>query len=96
MQITLESPAGLIKVKAECRDGKVKKVSLRNVPCFPVHLDKEITVPEIGKVTGEICAKSSETTLYSLPTNRVGFIYFSIIKKNFADRIATFLSAPIS
>src|SRR6188474_3798186 len=37
--LTLEAPAGLIRVRAECRGGKVTQVSFRNVPAFSVHLD---------------------------------------------------------
>ena len=32
-ELTLESPAGLIRIRADCRDGKVTGVTLRNVPC---------------------------------------------------------------
>jgi len=41
-ELTLESPAGLIKVEAEVRDGKVKNVTFENVPAFAVHLDRTI------------------------------------------------------
>jgi proline racemase len=33
-ELTLEAPAGLIRVRAECRDGKVTLVSFTNVPAF--------------------------------------------------------------
>src|SRR5512138_289981 len=33
-RLKLETPAGLIGVDAEVRDGKVKKVTFRNVPAF--------------------------------------------------------------
>src|ERR1022692_259749 len=36
--LKLETPAGLIGVEAEVRDGKVKKVTFRNVPAFATHL----------------------------------------------------------
>ncbi len=50
-ELTLESPAGLIRVQAECVGGKVGKVTFRNVPAFAVHLDKPIEVPHLGTVT---------------------------------------------
>ena len=53
-QLTLESPAGLIRVTAECRGGKVTNVTFRNVPAFAVHVDKEIDVPHLGKVTVDV------------------------------------------
>src|SRR3954470_4121361 len=33
-QLTLEAPAGLIRVRADCADGKVTRVTFRNVPAF--------------------------------------------------------------
>jgi proline racemase len=53
-ELTLESPAGLIKVRAECANGKVKQVTFENVPAFAVHLDTEIEVPELGTVTVDV------------------------------------------
>ena len=52
--LKLETPAGLIAVDAEVRDGKVKKVTFRNVPAFAVHLDASIEVPGLGKVTVDV------------------------------------------
>jgi proline racemase len=53
-ELTLEAPAGLIKVKANCKDGKVTNVTFQNVPAFAMHLDKVIDVPHLGKVTVDI------------------------------------------
>src|SRR3989337_2495682 len=33
-ELALEAPAGLIRVRAECREGKVTAVTFRNVPAF--------------------------------------------------------------
>src|SRR3954464_10317794 len=33
-ELTLEAPAGLIRVRADCADGKVTQVTFRNVPAF--------------------------------------------------------------
>jgi len=52
--LTLESPAGLIKIEAEVRDGKVKRVTFENVPAFSVHIGKTIEVPHIGPVTVDV------------------------------------------
>lgn len=49
-ELVLESPAGLIRVRAECRNGKVLNVTFTNVPAFAAHLDAEIDVPHLGKV----------------------------------------------
>ena len=53
-ELVLESPAGLISIRAECRDGKVTEVTFRNVPAFAVHLDAPIEVPELGTVIVDI------------------------------------------
>jgi len=53
-KIILEAPAGLIEVRALCENGKVRQVTFKNVPAFAVHLDAEIEVPLIGKVTVDV------------------------------------------
>jgi proline racemase len=53
-ELTLEAPAGLIRVKAEVADGKVTGVTFLNVPAFAVHLDREIDVPHLGRVTVDV------------------------------------------
>src|SRR3954454_13169145 len=44
-ELTLEAPAGLIRIRATCRDGKVTGVTFRNVPAFATHLDAVVEVP---------------------------------------------------
>ncbi|RRW40637.1 hypothetical protein EGJ52_21030 [Pseudomonas luteola] len=53
-ELVLEAPAGLIRVKAECKDGKVKGVTFTNVPAFAAHLDAVIDVPHLGKITVDV------------------------------------------
>jgi proline racemase len=53
-ELTLEAPAGLIRVRADCHDGKVTRVTFRNVPAFAVHLDAGIDVPTLGRVTVDV------------------------------------------
>ncbi len=53
-EITLEAPAGLVGIRAECKDGKVTRVTVRNVPSFVMHLDLPIAVPEIGTIMVDI------------------------------------------
>lgn len=53
-ELLLESPAGLIPIRAEVRDGKVKSVTFENVAAFAVHLDATIDVPELGVVTVDV------------------------------------------
>ena len=53
-ELTLEAPAGLIRVRAECREGKVTSVTFRNVPAFATHLDAPIEVPHLGTVVVDV------------------------------------------
>jgi proline racemase len=53
-ELTLEAPAGLIRVRATCRDRKVTGVTFRNVPAFATHLDAVVEVPHLGTVTVDV------------------------------------------
>ena len=53
-ELTLEAPAGLIRVRAECTGGKVRAVTFRNVPAFAAHLDAVIEVPTLGTLTVDV------------------------------------------
>jgi proline racemase len=53
-ELTLESPAGLIRVTAACRDGKVESVTFRNVPAFATHIGAVVEVPHLGTVTVDV------------------------------------------
>src|SRR6266404_1123736 len=52
--LKLDTPAGLISVEAEVRDGKVKRVTFRNVPAFATHLDAKVEVQGLGTVTVDV------------------------------------------
>jgi proline racemase len=53
-ELTLEAPAGLVRVRADCRDGKVTAVTFQNVPAFAVHLEAPVEVPGLGTVTVDV------------------------------------------
>ncbi len=53
-ELTLEAPAGLIGIKADCKDGKVTQVTFKNVPAFAAYLDTQIDVPHLGKITVDV------------------------------------------
>lgn len=38
----LESPGGLVKVKAECLDGEVKNVLLESMPSFVAYTNRKV------------------------------------------------------
>lgn len=53
-ELTLESPAGLIKVTCDCRDGKVERVRFVNQPAFCYELDTKIDVPGVGELVVDV------------------------------------------
>lgn len=53
-ELTLEAPAGLIRVRAECSGGRVKQVTFRNVPAFAPYIDAPIEVPRLGRVVVDV------------------------------------------
>src|SRR5690242_6138790 len=53
-RLKLETPAGLIEVEAEVRNGKCRKVTFRNVPAFATHLDRDIEVRGLGTVKVDV------------------------------------------
>src|SRR4051794_892507 len=52
--LRLEAPAGVVEVRATCRDGKCESVELTNVPCFADRLDAELEVDGLGTLTVDI------------------------------------------
>lgn len=53
-ELTLESPAGLIRVRCECQGGKVTSVRLVNQPAFCYYRDRTIEVAGLGSVQVDI------------------------------------------
>ena len=53
-ELRLDTPAGLIPVRARCENNKVTAVTFRNVPAFAVHLDAVVAVPTLGRVTVDV------------------------------------------
>ncbi len=49
--LILEAPGGLVRIKANCRDGKAEEITVRNVPSFANKLDASLTVPGYGDIT---------------------------------------------
>ena len=75
-ELTLESPAGLIPVRADCAAGKVRAVTFRNVAAFATHLDTTVEVPHLGTVAVDVAyggmfyviARRSRSAFGSRPT----------------------------
>jgi proline racemase len=52
--LRLEAPAGVVEVRARCRDGKCESVELTNVPCFTDRLDAKLDVDGLGTLTVDV------------------------------------------
>ncbi len=44
-ELVLEAPGGLVRVRAECRNGKAERIHLRNVPSFAGIMDARLELP---------------------------------------------------
>lgn len=53
-ELVLEAPAGLIRVHAAVRAGRVTGVTFENVPAFAVQLDAALDVPPLGRVRVDV------------------------------------------
>ncbi len=49
--LVLEAPGGLVRVRAECRDGKAERIFVRNLPSFAAQLDAVLEVEGLGSLT---------------------------------------------
>ena len=52
--LRLEAPAGVVEVRAACRDGRCESVELTNVPCFADRLDAPLEVDGIGTLSVDV------------------------------------------
>lgn len=46
--LVIEAPAGLVRTRAACRDGRVQNVTVTNVPSFADRLDADLEVEGVG------------------------------------------------
>ncbi|MBY6057921.1 trans-3-hydroxy-L-proline dehydratase [Leisingera daeponensis] len=49
--LVLEAPGGLVRVRAECRNGKAERIFVQNVPSFAGEIGVALEVPGIGTLT---------------------------------------------
>ncbi|MCU9849905.1 proline racemase family protein [Defluviimonas sp. WL0024] len=47
-ELTLEAPGGLVRVRADCRNGKAERITVRNLPSFADRLDAKLEVEGLG------------------------------------------------
>ncbi|MCB2125659.1 MAG: proline racemase family protein [Rhodobacteraceae bacterium] len=49
--LVLEAPGGLVRVRAECRNGKAERIFVQNLPSFAAKLDARLEVEGLGTLT---------------------------------------------
>ena len=52
--VRLEAPAGVVEVRAACRDGRCESVELTNVPCFADRIDASLEVGGLRTLTVDV------------------------------------------
>jgi proline racemase len=52
--LVVDTPAGLVRVRAECGDGKCRRVSFANVPSFVMHRQRPVEVDGFGTLTVDV------------------------------------------
>jgi proline racemase len=52
--VRLEAPAGVVEVRATCRDGRVESVELTNVPAWATRLDATLEVEGLGTLAVDV------------------------------------------
>ena len=53
-RLTLEAPAGLVEITAQCRAGKAERITLANVPAFADRLDAPLEVAGLGTLRVDV------------------------------------------
>jgi proline racemase len=49
-ELVLEAPGGLVHVRADCRNGKAERITVRNLPSFADRLDQALDVERLGSL----------------------------------------------
>ena len=70
-ELVLEAPAGIVRVTAQCRDGKAERIKVRNVASFANQLDQQIEVAGIGTLTVDTAYGGD--TFVIVDSNALGF-----------------------
>lgn len=49
-EMVLEAPGGLVRIRAQCHDGKAQSITVQNLPSFVGELGEILEVPGLGKL----------------------------------------------
>jgi proline racemase len=52
--LTLEAPAGLVRISADCAAGRCERVTFENVPSFATHLDAPVELEGLGELRVDV------------------------------------------
>lgn len=52
--VVLDTPMGLVRARAACRDGRCERVTLDFPPSFVLHLDHPLDVPGLGRIAIDV------------------------------------------
>jgi proline racemase len=83
-RLTLEAPAGLVRVTAACRHGKCESVTFANVPSFVFGLDRHIEVKGLGTLTVDVAYGGMIYVLVDAPA-----LGFAVVPSEAADLVET-------
>jgi len=53
-ELVLEAPAGLVRVRADVREGRVERITFENVPSFALRLGAGVEVPGLGTLDVDV------------------------------------------
>ncbi len=70
-RLTLEAPGGLIQAVADCKNGKVERMTIHNVPSFVNQLDVNIEVDGVGTLLVDTAYGGD--TFVIVDANKLGF-----------------------
>jgi proline racemase len=69
--VTLDTPAGLVRARAHVQGGRVRGVTLRNVPSF-VYAERRVDVPGLGEITVTVAYGGAFYALIDGPSAGLG------------------------
>ena len=81
--MVLEAPAGLVRVSADCADGRVERITFENVPSFCTALDAVVEVPGVGSLKVDLAYGGAWCAFVDAPA-----LGFSIVARRGARRSA--------
>ena len=53
-RVRVDTPAGVVEVRADCTDGRCRSVTFTNIPSFVMHRDAQVDVPGIGQLRVDV------------------------------------------